>query len=254
MLQKVEGIVLRTTDYGETNKIITIYSRENGKTALMARGAKKTKSRFSSATQPFVFGVFIFYQSKGMGSLNQADIVDSFRYIRSDLMKTAYASYAVELLDKLTEDKEPNRPLFDLLFQIFDHINKGDDPEVLIRLFETKMLYLSGAPPELRACVNCGNMDNIAVFSLSYGGVLCSECANMETRPVPAGAHTLKLLKLFQQINPSRIGTIKVKKETKDEMKVLLEAYYEEYVGVYIKAKRFIKQMEELEQRNVDTD
>ncbi|PTL40542.1 DNA repair protein RecO [Alkalicoccus saliphilus] len=253
MLQKVEGIVLRTTDYGENHKIITIYSRENGKTALMARGAKKTKSKFASASQLFVHGVFIYHQSRGMGSLNQADIVDSFRYIRSDLMKTAYASYAVELLDKLTEDKQPAAPLFDLLLQIFSRMNEEDDPEILIRIFETKMLYVSGAAPVLNACVNCGNMDEITRFSLKYAGVLCRHCAHIDDRPSPAGPHAVKLLRLFQQINPSRIGKISVKSSTKKELKDTLEAYYEEYVGVYIKAKRFLKQMEDLEAGNLDS-
>ncbi|SDN43294.1 DNA repair protein RecO [Alkalicoccus daliensis] len=254
MLNKVEGIVLRTTDYGETHKIITVYTEELGKVALMARGAKKPKSRFAAACQPYVQAVFVFNQSRGMGSLSSADIVNSFRYIRSDLMKTAYASYAVELLDKLTEDREPNPPLYDLLSDIFLRMNDEGEEEILIRIFETKMLYTTGAAPVLHACVNCGNMEEPLRFSLSHAGVLCRDCIHLDKYPLPVGPQAVKLMRLFQQLNLARLGKISVKPETKKQLQLLLEAYYDEYVGVYVKAKRFLKQMEDLENRQVDKD
>lgn len=254
MLQKVEGIVLRTIDYGETHKIVTVYTQELGKVAIMARGAKKPKSRFASACQPFVQAVFVFHQSRGMGSLNSADIVESFRYIRSDLIKTAYASCCVELLDKLTEQQEPNAPLYDLLYHVFQHMNEDADPEILLRLFETKMLYVTGSAPVLHACVNCGSMEEPLQFSLSHAGVLCTSCVHLNKFPLPVGAQAVKIMRLFQQMNPARIGKTSVKPETKKQLRTLLEAYYEEYVGVYIKAKRFLNQMEEMEKNQVDNE
>lgn len=254
MLQKVEGIVLRTVDYGETHKIVTVYTHELGKVALMARGAKKPKSRFASACQPFVQAVFIFQHTRGIGSLNSADIVESYRYIRSDLMKTAYASYCAELLDKLTEDREPNAPLYDLLHNVFQHMNEDGDPEILVRLFETKMLYVTGTAPVLHACVNCGNMEEPLGFSLSHAGVLCRDCIHLNKYPLPIGPQTVKVMRLFQQMNPARIGRTSLKPETKKQLKLLLETYYEEYVGVYIKAKRFLKQMEDMEKKQVDNE
>ena len=79
MLQKCEGIVLRTTDYGETNKIVTLYTREWGKIGVMARGAKKPKSRLSAITQPFTYGYFLLQKGSGLGNLQQGEIIAPLR-------------------------------------------------------------------------------------------------------------------------------------------------------------------------------
>ncbi|MGJ9381706.1 DNA repair protein RecO [Salipaludibacillus sp. CF4.18] len=253
MLQKIEGIVIRTTNYGESNKILTVYSREFGKVALMAKGAKKPKSRFASSSQLFIYGSFVYHQSKGIGTLNQADILDSFREIRSDLMLTAYGAYMVELLDKLIDDREKNPYLFELIYQLLHHLNEGEDGEILLRIFETKMLAYTGSMPVLHECTNCGRFDLPFVFSLRQGGVLCSQCMHIDDYHLKVSSATIKLLQLFQQLNPTRIGHISVKTETKQQLKKVLEMYYQEHVGVYLKSKRFLDQMEKFTDQHIDT-
>ncbi|WP_280768495.1 DNA repair protein RecO [Salipaludibacillus daqingensis] len=252
MLDKIEGIIIRTTNYSETNKILTIYSRENGKIALMARGAKKPKSRFASSSQLFIYGSFVYQKSKGIGTLNQADILDSFRNIRSDLMLTAYAAYMVELLDKLTEDQESNPYLFELLFQLLHHLDEGEDGEILLRILETKMLTFTGSTPTLHQCSHCGSPELPFMFSLKFGGALCRKCLMEDSYHLKVLPTVMKLLRLFQQLNPTRIGHITVKDETKKQLKEVLEMYYQEYVGVNLKSKRFLDQMERLSNENID--
>ena len=79
MLQKCEGIVIRTTDYGETNKIVTLYTREWGKIGVMARGAKKPNSRLSAITQLFTYGYFLLQNGRGLGSMQQGEIITPLR-------------------------------------------------------------------------------------------------------------------------------------------------------------------------------
>lgn len=246
MLQRVEGIVIRTNDYGETNKIVTLYTKENGKVAVMARGAKRPKSRFASSAQLFVYGIFVYQSSKGMGSLNQADIIDSFKVIRSDLMLTAYAAFVVELLDKLTEDKKPSGSLFDLLQQTLTYMNEGLDPEILTRIFEMKMLYVAGVAPILDRCSLCGNPESDFVFSLKHAGLLCHQCKLEDPYHRTASKRILQLLRLFQQMNINRLGNINVKTETKEQLKEIISAYYDEFVGVHLKSKRFLDQIDQM--------
>src|ERR1700730_15760005 len=106
MLQKCEGIVIRATDYGETNKVITLYTREWGKFGVMARGAKKPNSRLSAVTQLFTHGYFLVQKGSGLGSLQQGEMITSMRAIREDIFLTAYSSYIVELTDKSTDDRK----------------------------------------------------------------------------------------------------------------------------------------------------
>jgi len=122
MLQKCEGIVIRTTDYGENNKIVTLYTREFGKVGVMARGAKKPSSRLAAVTQLFTYGHFLFQASSGLGGLQQGEMISSMRSIREDLFLTAHASFMVDLTDKVTEDKKTNPFLFELLLQTLNYL------------------------------------------------------------------------------------------------------------------------------------
>ena len=80
MLNKWEGIVLRTIPYGESNKIVTMFTREAGKVTAMARGAKKPRSKLAAVTQPFTHGTFLIRKGRGMGTLSQGEPIDSMRF------------------------------------------------------------------------------------------------------------------------------------------------------------------------------
>ena len=117
MLKQVEGIVLKTQDYGETHKIITIFTKDYGKVSAIARGANKPKSRLSALSQIFIQGHFLIYLTKGLSTVQQGQIVQSHREIREDIIKTAYASYLVELTEKTLEDKQPDYYIYNELLQ-----------------------------------------------------------------------------------------------------------------------------------------
>ncbi|SDY52172.1 DNA replication and repair protein RecO [Evansella caseinilytica] len=246
MLHKVEGIIIRTTDYGETNKILTLFTRENGKIAVMARGAKRPKSRFASSAQLFNYGIFVYQRVTGIGTLNQADIVESFRDVRSDLKLTAHGAYIVELLDRLTDDQVRNPYLFELVYQLFVYMNEGVDPDILTRIFETKMLEVAGVAPALEYCALCGSVEGPFVFSMKHSGILCWRCKHEDHYHLAVSDAVMKLLRLFQKIDVKRIGHISVKEETKKQLKEILSHYYDEYVGIQLKSKRFLEQIDSL--------
>ncbi|MFA9558770.1 DNA repair protein RecO [Evansella sp. AB-rgal1] len=246
MLHKVEGVVIRTNDYGETNKIITIFTRENGKVALMARGAKRPKSRFASSAQIFIYSIFVYQRTSGIGTLNSADVIDSFRDVRNDLKLTAHAAYIVELVDKLSDDNERNPYLFELLYQTLLFLNEELDPDILTRIFETKMLEVAGVKPSLERCSLCGSPMEPFVFSMKHSGVLCSRCKFEDPHHLSVQPNVIKLIRLFQQLDIKRLGNINVKHETKVQLKSILSHYYDEFVGVRLKSKRFLDQVDKL--------
>ncbi|MGY4690344.1 DNA repair protein RecO [Salibacterium sp. K-3] len=247
MLEKAEGIVLRTFAYGETNSILKLFTREAGRISVMARGAKKPKSRLAAVSQPFVYASFLYYKSTGMKTLNQGDTIDSFRTIRSDIVRTAYASYLLELLDKLTEENEKNPYLFELLLQLLQRMNEEDDPEVLIRIFEMKMTAQAGIKPVLEECVSCGNKEGTFHFSIKEAGFLCQRCFHLDDRRIGIHPKTVQLLRTFFHLDIGRFGDISLKKETKDEIGLVLDSYYQEYTGLQLKSKRFLEQMHKWE-------
>jgi len=245
MLQKCEGIVIRTTDYGETNKIVTLYTREWGKVAVMARGAKKTNSRLSSITQLFTHGYFLVQRGSGLGSLQQGEIITSMRSIGEDIFLTAYASYIVELTDKCTEEKKPNPFHFELLYQTLNYMNEGYEADILMNIYEMKMLNVLGLFPILNQCSVCGNTDGHFSFSIREGGFICHRCLDKDPYHFKLSPASVKLLRLFYYFDLTRLGTISVKNETKAELKKVITAYYEEYSGLYLKTKKFLNSMDQ---------
>jgi DNA repair protein RecO (recombination protein O) len=246
MFQKCEGIVLRTTDYGETNKIVTLYTREWGKIGVMARGAKKPKSRLSAITQPFTYGFFLLQNGRGLGNMQQGEIITPLRAIKEDIFLTAYASYVVELTDKSTDEKKTNPFIFELLYQTLTYLNEGYDPEILKNIYEMKMLPVLGLYPILNQCAICGDKEGQFSFSIREGGIICHRCLTKDPYHLKISSATIKLLRIFYFFDLNRLGNISVKAETKAELKKVIDTYYNEYSGLYLKTKKFIEQLDQL--------
>jgi DNA repair protein RecO (recombination protein O) len=248
MLQKCEGIVIRSTDYGESNKVVTLYTRELGKVGVMAKGAKKPNSRLSAITQLFTHGYFLVQKGSGLGSLQQGEMISSLRSIREDIFLTAYSSYIIELTDKSTEDRKVNPYLFELLHQTLNYINEGYDPDVLMNIFELKILNVLGLHPILNQCAVCGSTDGNFSFSIREGGFLCHRCLDKDPYHLKITSGTVKLLRLFYYFDLNRLGTISIKDETKEELRKIIWTYYDEYSGLYLKTKKFLNSIKQFRQ------
>lgn len=244
MLQKVEGIVLRTSSYGETDKIVTIFSRELGKRAAMARGAKKPTSRLSSISQPFTYGYFLIQQGRGMGTLQQGEIIDSMRSIREDIFTTAYASFIMELVDKLIEDESPKPKIFTILQEALEAISQEYDPEAISLFVEWKMLPVAGIYPVLHQCANCGATDGEFAFSFAQIGFLCHRCFSVDPYLIRLTPAIVKLIRTFYTVPISQVGKLSLKKETKGFIKKIVRTVYQEQVGIRLKSQSFLDQME----------
>ncbi|MGN7284940.1 DNA repair protein RecO [Shouchella rhizosphaerae] len=255
MLKKQDAIVLKSIDYGETNKIVTLFTKEDGKLAVLAKGAKKPNSRFAAVTQPFVYGSYLYFQGNGLPSLSQGEAVDSFKELQFDIVKSAYAAYITELVDKLTEERKTTFFLFDWLLLALRQINTGQDAEIIARIMDMKMLPLAGAKPELDCCACCRSetRDPVA-FSVAYAGFLCRNCIHKDERAFPITLPFAKLFRVLYYVDLTKVGTISVKAETKRRLEWMIRTYYDEYVGVQLKARRFISQLDKMGGLSSDVD
>jgi DNA repair protein RecO (recombination protein O) len=244
MQYRVQGIVIRSMDYGENNKIITLFTREMGKVALIVRGAKKMKSRYSSVAQLFTCGDYLFFKSGQMGTLNHAEIVHSYHRIREDLHLAAYASYMAELTDRMLGDLEGNPFLFDQLNAALQGLIDLKDMLIISFIYEIKMWVHAGYLPELEACVSCRATDGVMAFSAALGGLLCERCLFKDAQAIPLSPGTLKLIRLFAQMDIRRLGQIDVKIETKEALKKLMRTYFDTHIGLTLKSRNFLEQMD----------
>ncbi len=243
MLHKAEGIVIRNIDYGESHKIVVLYTKEYGKISVMARGARKVKSRLSAVTQLFTYGEYVYYQSGQMGNLNAGDIVVSHHALRNDLHMAAYAAYIAEMVDRIAGE-ERSEYLFEQLKAGLSALEEGKDPEIVVSVFEMKMLALAGYSPVLDRCVSCGERESDFAASAASGGVLCRNCRAKDARAIPLTEGVWKLLRLLQQIDLRRIGKTEVKPATKAQLKRCLREFMDTYVDVKWKSRHFLDQMD----------
>lgn len=244
MIHKVEGIIIRTIDYGEGNKILTLFTKEMGKIGVMAKGAKKTKSRLSAVSQLFSHGYFVFYHGGGLGSLTTGDVIESFRAIHQDIFKTGWAAYLVELLDKLTDEKESQPTLFYLLHNALTLIGENKDPEIVARIFELELLRIVGVKPELNHCVNCKNVNNpLIAFSVKEGGLICNPCLSIDSNAIVLSAGTIRLIRTLAAMDISKLGKVEIKDMTRKQLSQVMRSFIDAHVGITIKSRNFLDQL-----------
>jgi DNA repair protein RecO (recombination protein O) len=243
LLSKLEGIVLKAKDYGESHQILLLFTEHRGKLAVMARGSKKPRSRFSAVTEPFTVAHFVLFSSGGgMPTLSQADLIQSHHALRSDLLLTAYGAYWLDLVDHVTEEKEANPALYRLLKAALDKLEQGVDPDILTRIVELRMLTAAGAAPVLQHCVHCRQERRPVRFSVRQGGFLCEACAALDPHAAAVSEACAQLLPLLQKVSLKRLGEIRVRDETRRQLEELVHAFVSEHVAAGLKSYSILQQ------------
>ncbi|MBB3109010.1 DNA repair protein RecO (recombination protein O) [Paenibacillus phyllosphaerae] len=244
MQYRVEGLVIRSTDYGEGNKIVTLLTNTHGKVGIIIRGAKKAKSRHGSLAQLFTHGEFIYFRNTGLGTLTHGEIIESHHVLREGLELAAYASYAAELTDRALQEDEATAYIFEQLKGFFTALEEGKDPEVTTYIYELKMLQAAGYAPDFDTCMSCGNVVGSMVLSARGGGVLCSRCSYRDPQALALSDGALKLLRVFRQMDLRRLGQIQVKPETKKLLKQGMRQLMDQHIGLQLKSRAFLDQLD----------
>ena len=176
---KEQGIVLRAIKLGEADKIVTVMTSGSGKVRAVAKGIRKTTSRFGARLEPFTQVNLMLYRGRGsLDTITQAEIVTPHLHIREDLARFAAAETMVEAVDKVAEEHERNTRLVLLLLQGLRALDAGPaDPAAVAESFLLKLLSLSGFHPALTACAVCGSTD-VRLWSSGLGGAVCAGCAD----------------------------------------------------------------------------
>ena len=146
---ETEAIVLRLTDYGEADRIVSLFTLEQGKLQGVARGAKRSRKRFAGALEPFAHLKLQLHRGPGLATLVSADIVSIFPGIRAELTKIGSAAYACELVERLSPDEEANPRLFRLLYCYLEILDSAPPSPSDRRFFAVNLLKILGYQPEL---------------------------------------------------------------------------------------------------------
>lgn len=175
---KTEGIVLKEIKYGDTSKILNIYTRDLGKVSTIVKGAYNPKSKLIANSQTFSLNEYQFKKGRNFHYIIDADLLDSYYCLREDIERLIYGYYILELMDKSVPMEQENQLLYELLKKALGLLNtmEGDFLSFIIG-YELKFASFLGYRPVLDSCVSCGEREMEAMrFSISQGGILCPKC------------------------------------------------------------------------------
>jgi DNA repair protein RecO (recombination protein O) len=193
---KEQGIVLRSIKLGEADKIVTIMTQGSGKVRAVAKGIRKTTSRFGARLEPFTHVNLMLYRGRGsLDTVTQAEIIAPHSALREDLARFAAGETMLEAVDKVAEEHERNvRVVLLLLSGLRALDSRPTDPAATAESFMLKLLSLSGFHPSLTACAVCGATD-VRLFNAGQGGAVCGTCADPGSGVVsPDALHHLSAL------------------------------------------------------------
>lgn len=187
-LYRTSAIVLKRQDFGEADRILTLFTPELGKLRAIAKGVRKITSRKSGHVELFTYSDLLIAKGRNLDIVTQAETIRPFLGLRQELPRITYAYYIAELVDQFTEEGDENRPLFDLLLATLQTLGETNDLRRTARYFELRLLDAVGYRPQLFHCVRCHKevapVDNF--FGIEAGGVLCPDCvAGVPARPRP---------------------------------------------------------------------
>lgn len=234
---RIEAIVLRHSDWGEADRLLWLFSREQGKLRAVAKGVRKIRSRKAGHLEPFTRASLQLAKGRDMLLITQAETVEAYLPLREDLLRMGLASYVVELLDRFTYEEGENAALYRLLADTLSRLSSEDAPKLAapalaaptlaVRYYEVRLLDYLGFRPELSHCVRCGNeiRPESQFFSAELGGALCPNCGQGDTAARPVSLNTLKYLRHFQRSSYREAGRARLTPAIDREMESLMQYY-----------------------------
>lgn len=200
-LYTTEAIVLSRLDYGEADRILTLFTPTRGKLSVIAKGARRPKSRSGPHLDYLARCSLQLARGRDLDVVTSAETVETHDGLRADLAAFGHACHLVEVVRHLTGDRQENRRIYDLLARSLTLLNDGVDPWPVTRHFELVALSALGFQPELYSCLHCREPVEAVpnAFSARLGGVLCPRCRTVDPAAVPISVNAQKYLRTLDR-------------------------------------------------------
>lgn len=177
MLIEVKGLVIRTVNLSDNDKLLTIFTEEYGKLTAVANGSRVLKSRYLAAAQLFCYASYVLYKKGDRYWVREVNLIESFFDLRADLTRTSLAAYICDVADDVVEENAPEKDFLRLVLNSLYATAKGQYPQKLIKAaFELRAACLLGFQPMIEHCHACGNDKGDFYLDVMNGMVLCAEC------------------------------------------------------------------------------
>ena len=246
-LYKTRAIVLKSINLSESDRLVTFLSENHGKVKCVAKGARKVKNRFWGSLEPMsqIHLIYFGKENQNLYRLNQADILESFQSIRDDFAKLYKGIYFIELIDSMILEGHQDRRIFNLLLQTLFALKQQTELDPLIRLFEIRLLSLSGYKPQIDHCVICKTVSENGIFKFSFiqNGILCGNCSRRVATDIQFTTGTRNYIRKLMEVDIKSCGRIKIPKHKADEIEKVTHRLVLSHLGREPKSYPFIKSM-----------
>ena len=238
------ALVIRESDVGEQDKLLTLLSGKRGKLTAKVHGCRNIKSKNLACSSLFCYGNFTFTEKNGRLTVKESSLQESFFALRMDVVRLALANYVAEVLCLVcTEENDETELLILALNTLFAAAN-GEKSTVLLKaVFELRCLSILGFMPDLAGCSDCGGDEApLYYFDLQEGNLVCHACRELQLRHTPLfsmGKDTLAALKYVLTCPPKRIFSFSASDETLEELDCLAESFFVIQTEINCKTLKF---------------
>jgi DNA repair protein RecO (recombination protein O) len=242
---RTEAVVLRHSDFGEADRLLTVYTPYRGKLRLLAKGARKPRSRKTGHLDLFTRSHLLIARGRNLDLVTQAETVEPYLPLRSSLELMARGHYIAELVDDFGEEQAENPPLYELLCNALDWICTSPQTSLALRFFELRLLELAGYRPQLFECARCRTALEPVTnhYSDEAGGVVCPRCAPAEREARPLALGAFKVLRYLQTRSHAECLGLHISSSTATEVERLLQGNLTYILERRLKSVEFMNQL-----------
>lgn len=242
---QTEAVILRRRNWGEADRILTLFTPQRGKVRVRAVGVRKPGSRKAGHLELFHRANLFLAKGRDFDIITQAESVEAFPRLREDLVRSAAASYAVELLDRLSPEESENSDAYRLIVRILEELNAGGEPALILRCYDLKLLDHSGYRPEVTLCTVGGGEIRAEdqFFSPARGGAVCPRCADRAEGSFPVTLAALRVLRHIQRCPLEEALKLNVRKATLDELEGVLQRYIQYLLESPLRSRNYYSEV-----------
>ena len=225
-----DALVLRHSDLGEADRLVTLFTDQHGKLRVTARAVRKVTSKLGGHIEPLTRASLQIVRGRSLDTVTQAQATEVYPTIRGDFLTLLHGLHMAELIDRFTQEQEPQPTLFQLLLDALRRLDAGAPPGPLARAFEVQILGMAGFQPILDRCASCEKDltegSGPVFFSAQWGGACCAGCRSSQpewTRPTPWP--TLRDLRLLHLHGLDGAAQVSTREQDSAELEALLRWY-----------------------------
>ncbi len=230
MEYKYTGIILDKRDVGETDRIYSIFTLENGKIRVLAKGVRKANAKLAGFLENFTLAEIFIAKSQGMGKITGSIVVDSFGEIRKNLSILQDAFGAVKIFNKLTKEENKDQIIFELLKSYLETLDslalqkKEEKTEAVFLGFLFKLFEELGYKMEINDCLKCGSKikEGNNFFDPKQGGIICEKCSSESGGKIKVNSNSIKIIRIFFQNSIKSLVKLKTDQKDLNNLKIII--------------------------------